>query len=562
MARKKGFTIEYSDTPPPKGFLTSLSMKELTILALFFVLFLKMSLVPALNVFMSGYGTNGESGPTTERPPALSSTFQHQQKNPPTCKRSVGTFEFNGADVVVLGGGGVAQEIMLQLAASNHLATNGGELNVIAVFDSSGGISASPHYPLTPKALRTIVRAKRRKKQTIQSLLDHDNEKDTDTEGEQRTPPQDAIFAHATLHTNVKSFTTHYAAFPTTTTTTTTTTTADNAENDDQALPLPCTTLLLVVDATSEASEEHAASLTYILSHLPCSRLVLANKAPISSVHLEAIADAAFQPRTPHNRVRRVYFEATVGAALPIIQTIQNFNNVGDSVARVEAMLSGTASYVLSTMMAKERRNPSATQGQDGKKGKKGGRMSDAVRTAMRLGLTESNPCLDLSGIDVARKGLILGRLMSEFNANQLIMDDVELEPLSSACTYSTKDNVLILEGGSTAEPSTEVEESVEQKMQSAIANNQVLRYVAVIESYGTATSKRVTVKVGLKAYSVEHPFGRDGEQGGKGSPENVAVVYTSLYSEYPLVIRGPGAGAALTASAVLSDLLKCVDSR
>ena len=99
----------------------------------------------------------------------------------------------------------------------------------------------------------------------------------------------------------------------------------------------------------------------------------------------------------------------------------------------------------------------------------------------------------------------------------------------------------------------------MERKVEASVRDGSTLRYVAIIEAHGTASSKRVKVRVGLKKYDANHPFGG----GGSGtSPENVIVVHTSMYNENPLVIRGPGAGAALTASAVLSDVLRCVSEQ
>jgi homoserine dehydrogenase len=322
--------------------------------------------------------------------------------------------------------------------------------------------------------------------------------------------------------------------------------------------------------------------------------LVLANKAPVSSVASEEVAELAFLP-VSSLEPRRVYYEATVGAGLPVIRTLQSLGDVGDSVVKVEAMLSGTLSFLLSDMthgMAaeknraqtnRERKAPREDEDDDQKEEKEeekeeeqttdspsevaavdasienvdGGqrRMAISIERAMKLGLTEPDPCMDMSGLDVARKGLILGRLISE-DANSLSMEDVILEPMSKACKYSVGSNAV---GVIHAEDTMGVERQVEASVQ----DGSTLRYVAVIEAHGTTSSKRVKVQIGLKRYNADHPFGeqRNGNSGG-ASPENVVVVHTSMYNEHPLVIRGPGAGTALTASAVLSDVLRCVSEK
>ena len=581
MAQKKGFTIEYSDTKPSPGIcFGTLSMKELTILALIFILFLKMSLVPMINVFMSKYsvsnpnepGTTGTTAVDPSHPSHSSHSHYPHSSNQPTCPSTtgcVGALAFRGADIVLLGGGGVGQEIMLQLASSSHLTTNGGELNVKAVFDSLGGVSMSNEYPMTSKALRTIVRLKRKntpaqgRRNTVLSLVPQEHGgvggvggvggggmggggggggQDGGADAVKDT--KDAVFMHAATHQNFTSYVDRYAL------------------QHNIGATRPCSALLLVVDATSDASEQHATALHHVLNAVPCSRLILANKAPISSVQMEQVADAAFQPSTRFNRVRRVYYEATVGAALPVIQTLQDFNEVGDSVIKVEALLSGTASYILSEMRSNMVEEDRTT------KKKTINLLHSSVIRAMELGFTESNPCLDLIGVDVVRKGLILGRLIAETSSNQLVMDDVELESLSNTCTFVNKElkvggsgaGVGGSEGGGGS--TNRKQTTLETKISQSIEKDQMLRYVVTIESYGTANSKRIKVQVGLKSYGQDHPFGKKSGGGSGASPENIIVMHTSLYNKSPLVVQGPGAGEALTASAVMGDVLRCVNRK
>ena len=543
-AKKRGYSVEYSDgvvSDRPGAVLMNLNLKELTIVALIFVLFIKMSIIPALNVFMSGYAEDSKHSSISTTSSNLNSNLNSVSQTHSTLKartcRSVGdTSNFHGADIILLGGGGVAQEIMLQLAASTHLrtSTNGGELNVAAVFDTSGGVSTSVQVPMTPKALRTIVRTKRAGGAVLDVL---------------NTGKKESVFTRATKQINLQSMI-HAMTAPTSST----------SSASLLYSSTPCTSLLIVIDATSDASEKHAETISQMLSTFTCTRLILANKAPISSVTHEDVAEIAFRPISSSS-LRQIYYEATVGAALPIIKTVQELNDVGDAVVKIEALLSGSASYILSDMMQnqqeKEMNKDNDDENNENNKNniKKNNNsaenpMIQATKKAMALGFTESNPCIDLSGVDVVRKGLILGRLMSE-DGSVMSMEDVDVTPLSNACQMNTGDKGMLIIKDS---------KIIEKKISESLQKKEILRYVTTIESYGTANSKRIKVQVGLKSYGLEHPFGRS--VGNVVSPENILIVHTALYNEYPFILSGPGAGSALTASAVMGDLLKCVAAK
>ena len=140
----------------------------------------------------------------------------------------------------------------------------------------------------------------------------------------------------------------------------------------------------VLVDVTAD---DTAAALEQALTH--GMDLVLANKRPLAD--RRAVSDSLWQ--TARARGRRILHEATVGAGLPIIDTYHKLIESGDRVSRIEGLLSGTLGYVLSEVSA-------------------GVPFSKAVRAAMSRGYTEPDPRDDLSGIDVARKALILGRLL------------------------------------------------------------------------------------------------------------------------------------------------------
>jgi bifunctional aspartokinase / homoserine dehydrogenase 1 len=237
--------------------------------------------------------------------------------------------------------------------------------------------------------------------------------------------------------------------------------------------------------------------------------LVLANKRPLA--HRRSVSEALWQ--TARARGRRILHEATVGAGLPIIDTYHKLVESGDTVVRIEGLLSGTLGYVLNEISD-------------------GVPFSRAVRSAMDKGYTEPDPRDDLSGIDVARKALILARLLGY--RGELQRRSVESLVPRWARTIPLKEFLGRLE---------ELDSDWETRVKAAAKNSAVLRYVAVV----TAEE----VKVGVRKVPLASPFASI-----KGS-DNQLVFTTSRYHETPLVITGPGAGAEVTAAGVLNDILR-----
>jgi homoserine dehydrogenase len=163
----------------------------------------------------------------------------------------------------------------------------------------------------------------------------------------------------------------------------------------------------------------------------------------------------------------------------------------------------------------------------------KGGRFSEIVREAKALGYTEPDPRDDLSGLDVARKALIIAR-----EIGQLIeMDDIRLEPMIPAeflALPSVEEFMNRL---------PELDALFAEKVEQASAQGKVLRYMAEVSP--------ASVAVGLRAVDLSSAEGQ------LSGPENILIYQTERYKENPLVIRGPGAGAEVTAAGVYSDLLK-----
>jgi aspartokinase/homoserine dehydrogenase 1 len=237
--------------------------------------------------------------------------------------------------------------------------------------------------------------------------------------------------------------------------------------------------------------------------------VVLANKRPLSGPRAESEALAALAARAG----RRLLTEATVGAGLPIFDTHRKLVESGDRVLKIEGCLSGTLGFVLTEV-------------------EKGRPFSAALRRAMELGYTEPDPRDDLSGVDVGRKALILGRLLA-FAGEPA---DVGVESLVPAAMRALPREAFLARLG-------DIDADWSRRAAAAKAKGATLRYVASV------TKERISV--GLKVVDRASPF-----YGLKGTDNQVAFT-TSRYRKNPLVIAGPGAGPAVTAAGVLNDMLR-----
>ena len=208
-------------------------------------------------------------------------------------------------------------------------------------------------------------------------------------------------------------------------------------------------------------------------------------------------------------------YEATVGAGLPIIQTLRDLRETGDRIQRIEGVLSGTLSYLFNVW--------------DGEQP-----FSALVRDAKAQGFTEPDPRDDLSGTDVARKLIILAREMGL----DLELGDVQLESLVPESLRSG-------DAADFLERVPQVDESMRHRFEAARARGHVLRYVGRLD----ADTRRATV--GLVELEPSHLFANI------SLTDNVVSFTTSRYDRNPLVVRGPGAGPAVTAGGVFADLLR-----
>lgn len=215
-------------------------------------------------------------------------------------------------------------------------------------------------------------------------------------------------------------------------------------------------------------------------------------------------------------RTRRKYFlcEANVGAGLPVISTLQDLVASGDVVVKVEGILSGTLSYLFNTFAPGES-------------------FSALIRRAHGMGLTEPDPRADLSGEDVARKLLILGRLIGlKMNLSDIKVESLVPRPLTRSA-FSEKFFTAF----------EKYDDEFAKRLKAAHAKGCVLRYTGVLEN-----GKGVA---GLNAYPKDHPLAST------NGADNVIVFSTKRYATTPLVIKGPGAGGEVTAMGVFSDILK-----
>ena len=238
--------------------------------------------------------------------------------------------------------------------------------------------------------------------------------------------------------------------------------------------------------------------------------IVTCNKIACSS-ELEKYLDLKSLSRT-HNAP--FLYETNVGAALPIINTLNNLINSGDQITKIEAVLSGTLNYIFNTF-------------------NKENSFYEVVKKAVDLGYTEPDPKIDLCGIDVSRKILILARESGkkiEFSDVQ----NISFLPDESINTESKEEFLESIKNNN---------DHFNKMLDKALKNKSRLKYVASLID-GKAS-------VSLKEINEDHPF-----YNLQGS-DNITVFHTDRYKESPLVVKGAGAGGEFTASGVFADIIK-----
>ena len=285
-------------------------------------------------------------------------------------------------------------------------------------------------------------------------------------------------------------------------------------EQLQNAAPLDLTTISqllgtvynsVFVDCT--ASEEVASTYLQLLNNN--ISVVTANKIAASSDYryYQALKQTAIK------RGVKFLYETNVGAGLPIIGTINDLRNSGDKILRIEAVLSGTLNFIFNELAADVP-------------------FSETIRRAKEQGYSEPDPRIDLSGKDVIRKLVILAREAGY----QVEQEDVEKQLFVPSDYFegSLEDFWSRL---------SELDNAFEQGRQELEKNGLRWRFVAKMEEGKTS--------VGLQTVDASHPFYQL-----EGS-NNIILITTERYHDYPMMIRGYGAGAGVTAAGVFANIMQ-----
>ena len=269
---------------------------------------------------------------------------------------------------------------------------------------------------------------------------------------------------------------------------------------------LPDRTRYLLVDVTASA-ETGPLLLDALRMGIP---VVTANKIPLAETPgwFEAATIASREARTPFR------YECTVGGSLPVISTLLDLMETGDTVEEVTALSSSSLSCILGNV-------------------NRGVPLEAAIAEAMRRGFAEPNPLTDLAGRDALRKIVILAKTMGLPTA----MDDVRQEPLLD-------------------QPYADFESFRGSGMARLAARLEAARAPGTVTHYVGSAAADGTVRLGLRTFP-------QGSIWGTLEPsENLFLFRTARFGDLPVVVRGVGGGPVLTASGVLADIIKAARSR
>ncbi len=266
---------------------------------------------------------------------------------------------------------------------------------------------------------------------------------------------------------------------------------------------------LIVLDITASAS----LTLKYAEFLQRGIHLVSANKLAGSG------PSAFYKELNHHLQSRRLFwrYNASCGAGLPIQSTLSELCHGGDSIRKIGGIFSGTLCWLF------EHYNT-------------GEAFSSLVLKAKEQGITEPDPRDDLCGRDMQRKLLILARELGL----DLELDDIELESLVPPHLVHVSKQEFI-------DRIDEIDAPIQSQWLDAIESGKVMRYTAELEH----RAFNVKAKVGLERVDASHPYAN------LTPGDNIFVIESEFYNDTPLIIRGPGAGRAVTAAAVQADLVQ-----